>query len=160
MTFTALSASAHSADYDLRWAYAADEVFLDGRGERELPAEGLALAGARGEYESLQLVIVPAGEGLRGVRVEFSALGGPGTAQLSAENLSWRQVGYLYCEEHEHYETAGADWYPDPLLEPEACDVAAGDHQPLWITLQIPREHRPGHSAHGPSRGPALLALR
>lgn len=139
-------AMAGAAEYDVRWGYATDEVFLDGRGERELPSVGLSLEGARGEYESVQAVLVPRGEDLRGVRVEFSDLQGPG-ARLPAERLSWRQVGYVYCEEHDHYDTPGAGWYPDPLLEPESCEVAAGDHQPLWVTVEIPRDQPAGRYA-------------
>ncbi|MGC9316401.1 MAG: glycoside hydrolase domain-containing protein [Armatimonadota bacterium] len=135
---------ATAAEYDVRWAHSADEVFLDGRGERELPPEGLSLAGARGEYESLQVVVAPRDEGLRAVRVQFEDLASGDGDVLDAERLSWRQVGYLYCEEHEHYDSPGAGWYPDPLLEPESCDVAHGDHQPLWITVEIPRDQPPG----------------
>ena len=135
--------AAPAADYDVRWGFAADEVYLDGRGERDLPPEGLSMAGARGEYESVQVVVVPDGEDLRGVRVEFRDLLSEGGARLPAERLSWRQVGYLYCDtEHEPAPEGG--WYADPLLEPEECEVAAGDHQPLWVTVEIPRDQAAG----------------
>lgn len=133
------------ADYDLRFAYATDEVFLDGRGERQLgEGAGVTLNAARGEYESFQLVVVPSAEDLREVGVRFEDLTGPDGSRLAATNLSWRQVGYLFCREHTHYDFPGEDWYADPLLESESCSVAAGDHQPLWVTVGVPADQAPG----------------
>ncbi len=139
-----IAISAHAADYDLTFAYATDDVFLDGRGERDIPAEGLSIQGARGEYESVQCIVAPRDEDLAGVRVEFSDLKSAQGASLSAAEMSWRQVGYLFCKESTRYKGDGEGWYPDPLLEPAKCDVATGDHQSLWLTVHVPYDQAPG----------------
>lgn len=105
------------------------------------PEARIALAG--GEYESFQVVLLPApGHDLRGVRVEPGDLVCRRTgARIPARQLSWQQVGYVRIEKPSHHPEvtdAAPGWWPDPLLPVERFDVPAGFAQPVWVTLYAP----------------------
>lgn len=141
---------------------------LERVGEHDAP-RGLtpaAIAAARGEYESFQVVVRPSpGATLTNVRVTMTDLAGPGGAVISNTAFA------LY---REHYVTVskgspdpwgsnrplGAGRYADaliPFVDPETgqppvpaalraqpFSVAADTNQPIWIDVLVPRNAAPG----------------
>ena len=85
---------------------------------------------ARGEQESAQIVLRSTVD-LEGVRAAVSPLVGPRGARLEGECLSLRRVGYL-------------DGRPDVLAPLRPLALQAGKAQPLWLTVTVPRQARPG----------------
>jgi len=107
----------------------------------EAASRPLQLDGARGEYVHGQVVIVPGKEDLTGVTWSAEPLKGPEGAAIP---VSIRVVGYLHTKEPP-YDVDFVGWWPDPLLSHlTTVDVPVGACQPLWVTVGIPREARPG----------------
>ena len=107
----------------------------------EAAGRPLQLDGARGEYVHGQIVIVPGNEDLTGLVWSAEPLRGPQGATIP---LSIRVVGYLKTEKPD-YDVDFVGWWPDPLLSHlTTVDVPVGACQPLWVTVGIPREARPG----------------
>ncbi|HPA19276.1 MAG TPA: DUF6067 family protein [Verrucomicrobiae bacterium] len=102
-------------------------------------ARQIRLDAARDEAESFQLVMVPGGGPLKQVTVEAGPLTGDG-GKLP---LTWHRVGYVETAKP-NYPTEYVGWWPDPLLAPGAFDVAADERQPLWFTVDVPPETKPG----------------
>ncbi len=128
-------------------------------------ASDVNLAAARGEYESFQIVANGAGKGLGNVNVTVSDLRGPGGQIIPKTNFT------LYREKYMHVTSAspnwkgtnqpmGPGWYPDaliPFTDPDTgkplsgaslsavpFDVKAGNNQPVWVDLLVPRSAEPG----------------
>lgn len=94
----------------------------------------LALSAAAGEFEPVQIVIAPLQDGAL-IGASLTALHGPGSATLSASADAIREVAYVeITDPTDHASFTG--WMPDPLpvLAPPLT-LAAGQAQPLWITL-------------------------
>jgi hypothetical protein len=100
---------------------------------------------ARGEYESFQIVILPASQrALSNVRIVASDLV-KGDATISARNIEWHQVGYVWIDNHyvpakDSYLDEGArdGWWPDLLLPVDSFDIADDHAQPIWVTVYGP----------------------
>lgn len=141
------------------------EAVLPRAGHVVTPAHELRLRLARGEKESLQLLVQSKGA-LADVRVRASDLvGKPGT--IPSRAVDCHVVGYNdthfrtnsaycstvgYCEPSErppYYERksrkAKDGWWPDAILDfPMRVDVAAGDAQSFWIRVNCPRRQSAG----------------
>ncbi len=111
--------------------------------------ERIQIFAAQGEYEPF-ILLIRSGVPLRGVRVEFEDLKGPGGAVLAAANFGFRRVAYVYVDEPSGtrikeampFET-GTGLYPDPL--PTGEGVARPDRNlQLWVTTYVPRGTKPG----------------
>jgi glycosyl hydrolase family 123 len=123
------------------------------------------LAAARGEYESFQIIANGAAKGLGNVNVTISDLQGPGGQVIPHNSFT------LYREKYMHVtapspnwkgsnQPMGAGWYPDaliPFTDPDTgkplsgasitavpFDVKAGNNQPVWVDLLVPRSAQPG----------------
>ena len=130
-------------------------------------ASGLAVRLARGEYESLQVIVAPAGdETLKGVSVRCAGdLVGANGAAFACSNVSCAVTGYtrtLYQAPYAigrtvftndasvagyrrrgHFPRAG--WYPDLILEHvRAADVAPDTAQSFWVRVKCPRDQKAG----------------
>ncbi len=98
---------------------------------------------ARGEHASLQ-VVVRASVGLKELRAQSTSLRGPGELPVQA-----RFVGYVPVDRptqkpsKDQLRQPPFD-FPDPLLEVEQVSVAAGQAQPVWLTVAVPLEAKPG----------------
>jgi hypothetical protein len=106
---------------------------------RGLPREtrdAVRLSAARGEYEPVQIVLRPT-EPLRLLRAELSDLRA-GRHRIPARHITLREVAYVPVEYPT--DTLGAiDDYPDPLPPLETpLNLAAGQNQPLWLTVYVP----------------------
>ena len=124
-----------------------------------------SLAAARGEYESFQIVVSGTANGLSNVNVTVSELEGPGGQKIPRTNLT------LYREKYMHVTSSspnwkgsnqpiGPGWYPDaliPFTDPDTgkplsgarisavpFDVKAGNNQPIWVDVLVPRSAEPG----------------
>jgi hypothetical protein len=125
----------------------------------------VSLSAARGEYESFQIVASGAAHGLTNVNVTVSDLKGPGGQMIPRTDFT------LYREKYMHVSSSspnwkgsnqpmGPGWYPDaliPFTDPETgkplsgarltavpFDVKAGNNQPIWVDLLVPRSAEPG----------------
>ena len=113
--------------------------------EREAPeAEDatVRLSAARGEFEPVQVVLRPR-RALTGLTASMSDFSGD-VATIPASAVDILRVGYVYV--HTPTDAQGAvGWWPDPLPPLDApVDVAAGQNQPLWLRVRVPREAAPG----------------
>jgi len=129
-----------------------EKVFKDSKLERG-QGEVIRLASASNEFESAQFVI-RAGEKLQIDSVEFTDLVNAETGSLiPSAALQWRFVGFVPVERNTTDAQCGAHQdipkgellrlapfdCPDPLLEDRSISVEAGQVQPVWITVRVPK---------------------
>jgi hypothetical protein len=126
------------------WTDSLVKVFPDDQPDSEA---GLGLAhAARNEVVSLQLVVL-ADRTRGGVTVD--AL--PATNdQGSLPAPRWRAVGYVPLKKNtthtpeEELVRKAPGLFPDPLLELGSLALGPGRAQPVWLTLHVPPEAKPG----------------
>src|SRR5215831_9236785 len=124
-----------------------------------------SLAAARGEYESFQIVVNGGSKGLNNVNVTVSDLKKANGETIPKANLT------LYREKYQQVTASspnwkgsnrpmGPGWYADaliPFTDPDTgkplsgarftavpFDVKAGQNQPIWVDLTIPRSAAAG----------------
>src|SRR5690348_10248149 len=103
---------------------------------------------ARGEYQSFQLLVAAGDKDVRAVRVTAGPVVFAEAAKGAPEiqvNLSL--VGYVLSHADDRRPWGKATkvgWWPDPLLPNRHFDVAAGQTQPVWVTLFAPAGAPPG----------------
>lgn len=116
---------------------------------RALPEKsGLAakLSAARDDREAVQIVVRPA-QPLKGLTATAGPLIGPNGATIPADRIKILRVYYHFVE-HPTDAVGVRDWWPDalpPLDKP--IDVGAGDNQPLWVLVHVPKDATPGDYA-------------
>jgi hypothetical protein len=124
------------------WAEGAYKVMRDD----PVPAaeQGVVrIAAARNEYEPFLLVLRPAAR-LDGVRVAAGPLINDKGAKIDAAGISICHVGYVKVTTPTD-EFGRAGWWPDPLPAYDGPFAAAGDeNHPLWVTVRVPKDARPG----------------
>ncbi|HUT34860.1 MAG TPA: glycoside hydrolase domain-containing protein [Planctomycetota bacterium] len=119
-----------------------EKVFRDEPWTRG-PAEKLAIEAARNDVEGIQLVVAPTGkDGLRSVTVEVTDLR-CGRSTIPKASVTWNVVGYVKTEKPA-YKAPRVGWWPDPLLPATPFDVKAGEVQPVWLSVRVPDDARPG----------------
>lgn len=103
------------------------------------------LAACRNDREAVQVVIRPV-QPLKKLSAQISDWIGPNGARIPASQTKILYVYYHYV--HTPTDRTGvSDWWPDalPPLRPESpLDVPAGQNQPLWILVHVPKDARPG----------------
>ncbi|MFB3879704.1 MAG: glycoside hydrolase domain-containing protein [Armatimonadota bacterium] len=130
------------------WADSLDHVFPNAQ-PGGAPAE-CRIAAARNEVVSLQCVVL-ADRARRGVTVEAKCEGLPAPR--------WRAVGYVPIKRNTQNtpteELAGPapGYFPDPLLDLGSLTLEPGQAQPVWFTLHVPPDAKPGSY-----RGTVLIA--
>src|SRR5467141_628725 len=125
-------------------------------------ASSISLSSARGETVDTQVIVQGPAGGLTNVNVSASALTGPGSATIPASSLTLYREYYLNVTGTANYgggsnPPLGSGTYPEPLIpfnDPEtglplcgtgatlkACNasIAAGQNQPYWIDISVPR---------------------
>lgn len=116
-------------------------------------ATQLDLYAAKGETESFQIIVQAPPGGLSNVNVTTHSLGGP-LATLYREHYVYISPGTTDWYTN-HNRPEGPGWYPDgliPFVDPETgqppvggvleaapFDLAAGENQPIWVDLHVPR---------------------
>ncbi|NLG54391.1 MAG: hypothetical protein GX542_01870, partial [Rhodococcus sp.] len=106
-------------------------------------APAAVFAAARHDYQAVQVVVRP-NRPLAGLTAKASTLRGPGGATIDAEHIKILRV-YYHPVRLLTDETSVRDRWPDalpPLDEP--IDVAAGENQPLWVLVYVPKDAVPG----------------
>jgi hypothetical protein len=133
-----------------------------GKADAPGTASSITLSSARGETVDTQVIVQGPSSGLTNVNVSASALTGPGGASLPAASFTLYREYYLSVTGTASYgggsnPPLGSGTYPEPLIpfnDPEtglplcgsgatlkACNatVAAGQNQPYWIDISVPR---------------------
>jgi hypothetical protein len=125
------------------WWCDATQKIARSRPVPEAVCQAVRLEAARHDREAVQVVVRPTDD-LRGLTATASDLTGPGGATIPAERIRISQVYYHFVH-HTTDATGVRDWWPDALPPLDGgIDVAAGQNQPLWILVDVPRDARAG----------------
>jgi len=132
--------SAMTSDFTLGTAHSLQKVRRDGANldTLQFPAR-IHLDAARDEGESFQVVVIPSQNDLHNVKVTVDALSGP-QGQLP---VRWHRVEYVKTG-NPSYKVEYVGWWPDPLMPSAPFDVPAERVQPLWFTIDVPPDAKPG----------------
>ena len=101
------------------------------------------ISAARNDREAVQIVVHPA-QTLTGLTASAGVLAGPGGATIPAKSIKVLRVYYHFVD-HPTDATGVRDWWPDalpPLDRP--INVQAGENQPLWILVYVPKDAKAG----------------
>jgi len=125
---------------------------------------------ARGEFESVQILVAPNGKDLKDVTVQvegdlkpvesskLKVQSGensptPPLLHFAATNVAANVVGYTETKEQAPYlarmqKRHGAPptgWWPDPILDfQKSCDISGTDVQSFWVRVKCPRDQVAG----------------
>jgi hypothetical protein len=123
------------------------------------------LAAARDGYQSFQIVVSGASSGLKNVNVQISDLQGTGGEVIPRTSFTLYREKYVYVSASSpnwggSNKPRGAGWYPDaliPFTDPTTgkplsgapltavpFDLKAGNNQPIWVDLLVPRSAAAG----------------
>ncbi|MFQ6097652.1 MAG: glycoside hydrolase domain-containing protein [Armatimonadota bacterium] len=144
--------------YDVWTTTSLAKVFKDHQ-RPEGAADAVQMAAARNEYEAAQ-VVFKAIEPISELRCEWGVVKRVATKagkkprrkryEIPRDCLRWNFVGYVPVTKNtqntppeELVRQAPAD-FPDPLLEDRSIGVAAGECQPIWLTVKVPKKAPPG----------------
>jgi hypothetical protein len=140
---------------------------LSRAGITDAPGSSLqaTLWAARGEYEPFQVVVRPGGSGLTNLDLSVSDLVGPGNQVISAASYTLYREYYVHVPQSSQdmggsNRPLGPGWYADglipfkdpvtgakltgALLQATPVSVPAGQNQPFWVDLAVPRSAAPG----------------
>ena len=138
-----------NGDFVIGWATSMENVRPRGGFKWRKPDKvGVRLA--RGEYESVQILVAPNGHDLKGVQVVVDM-----DAAFAASNITSSVVGYSETTHPPPYvvrppkggkmKRPSCGWYPDPILDfQKSCDVSGDDVQSFWIRVKCPRDQKAG----------------
>ena len=125
----------------------------------------VSLSAARDEYQSFQIVVNGASEGLKNVDVKISDLEGPGGEVIPRTSFTLYREKYVYVSSPSPNwggtnKPLGTGWYPDgliPFTDPETgkplsgatlravpFDVKTGNNQPVWVDVLVPQNATAG----------------
>ena len=147
--FADFKAACTRGDFVIGWATSMESVRPRG-GFRWRTVDKLGVRLARGEYESLQVLVAPASHDLKDVRVDVTMDGG-----FAASNITACVVGYSETAHPPPYvlrppkggkmKRPPCGWYPDPILDfQRSCDVSGTDVQSFWVRVKCPRDQAAG----------------
>lgn len=101
---------------------------------------------ARGEYASLQVVV----KGLKDVKdmsINLKDIQSETGGKLNGATAGW--VGYVYVgrtytPSSKDRLYSPSDYFPDPILTDSLFSIESGEVQPLWVTVPISHDSKPG----------------
>jgi len=123
------------------------------------------LSAARDEYQSFQIVVNGASQGLSNVDVKISDLAGPGGEVIERTSFTLYREKYVYVSAPSPNwggtnKPLGTGWYPDgliPFTDPETgkplsgatlravpFDVKTWNNQPVWVDVLVPQNATAG----------------
>ena len=113
-------------------------------------ADKVAIRLARGEYESVQILVAPNGHDLNGVHVDVTL-----DSAFAASNVTSSVVGYTETIHPPPYvlrplkggkmKRPPCGWYPDPILDfQKSCNISGTDVQSFWVRVKCPRDQAAG----------------
>lgn len=115
---------------------------------RDLPPPAATNAAARvslacNETEAVQIVL-RSETNRTDIRVEPTPFTGPGGAVLPRGSVEVMRVGYVTLAQPTDASGLAGDW-PDPLFPLTGpLTLAAGENQPIWVRVTVPRDATPG----------------
>ena len=108
------------------------------------PADSLRIRLARNEWEALQLVVMPVGDGLKGVRVVATDLRAEDGSVLAASNVQAEVVGFVRTT-RPCYPVKTLGWWPDVLLRfMDGVDISGNDAQSFYLRVKCPKDQPAG----------------
>ena len=125
------------------WTDATRKIPLRRAAPRHAETKEARLEAARNDREAVQIVVRHE-EALKGLTASAGPLAGPSGAAIPTENIKVLRVFYHFVE-HPTDSTGVRDWWPDalPLLD-KPIDVPAGQNQPLWVLVHVPKDAMAG----------------
>lgn len=99
------------------------------------------LSAAKGEAESLQLIVTALEQSLQNVKVSITPFVGPRGFVIFPEI---RLVGYVPVQKPTPGGFGVVGRYPDPLLPLRPFDVPQGESQAVWLTVFVPKDAEAG----------------
>jgi Glycoside hydrolase 123 N-terminal domain/Glycoside hydrolase 123, catalytic domain len=163
---------------------------LDRVGMTQAPGDNkdVKLFAARGEAQSFQIVVRGGDGGLSVSNVNVSDLQGPDGALIPKTAFRLYREKYVHVDKtspnwHGSNQPLGPGWYADaliPFTDPASgkplsgaqltavpFDLKAGNNQPVWVDIEVPRTAKPGvysgtytvTSQHGDATGPISLTV-
>jgi len=147
--FAAFKEECAHGDFVIGWATSMENVRPRG-GFKWRKADKVGVRLARGEYESVQILVAPNGHDLKGVQVAVEMGAG-----FAATNVAASVVGYTETIHPPPYvvrppkggkmKRPPCGWYPDPILDfQKSCDISGNDVQSFWIRVKCPRDQKAG----------------
>ena len=162
-----------------------EKILPRGNVERPLePANALSVRLARGEYESVQLLVAPRNGGLKNVKVRVEGLRRSDGCAFAQSNVLSAAVGYVRVSEQAAYKVGrdewsggqyrrkavspGYGWFPDPIMKDlDGVDIAMTDVQSFWLRFHASRTQPAGVyrgvvtvTADGEAAQPVPIAVR
>lgn len=143
-----------------------EKILPRGKVERPLePADALSVRLARGEYESVQVLVAPRSGRLKNVKVRVDGLRRNDGCEFVGSNVLSAVVGYVRVSEQAAYKAGrdewkdgqyrrkavapGYGWYPDPIMDDlGGIDIATTDIQSFWLRFYASRS-QPAGIYHG-----------
>ncbi len=97
------------------------------------------ISSAKREYESFQVVVIPLGKSLKGVKVKVSdLLHSDGQTRLPRKYIKWFPIGYVRTKPNVNSSIGRLSWqWPDVLMPSKPFDVKVGFVQPIWFTVYV-----------------------
>lgn len=147
--FAAFKEECARGDFVIGWATSMENVRPRG-GFKWRKADKVGVRLARGEYESVQILVAPEKHDLKNVRVDVEMGAG-----FPATNITACIVGYSETIHPPPYvvrppkggkmKRPPCGWYPDPILDfQKSCDISGNDVQSFWIRVKCPRDQKAG----------------
>ena len=147
--FSAFKAACTQGDFVIGWATSMESV-RPRAGFKWRKADRTGVRLARGEYESIQLLVAPASHDLKGVRVDVEM-----ESAFASSNITACVVGYsetvgpppytLRPPKGGRMKRPSCGWYPDPILDfQKSCDISGNDVQSFWVRVRCPRTQKAG----------------
>ena len=139
-----------------------EKILPRGKVERPLePANALSVRLAKGEYESVQVLVAPRYGELKNVKVRVDSLCRDDGCEFASSNVLSAVVGYVRVSEQAAYKTGrdewkggryqrkavapGYGWYPDPIMDDlGGIDIAMTDIQGFWLRFYASRSQPAG----------------
>ena len=99
----------------------------------------------RGENATLQFVVRSAFN-IRKLKVDVAQANNSGALLPKAKTgfVGFVKVGRTFAEASRDRIVSSSGWYPDPILEQESIDVSFGNAQPIWVSIPVPKDAKPG----------------
>lgn len=100
---------------------------------------------ARGEKESVQIVVEPVSGQASSVRVTAGDLAAEDGSTIPAAQIDCDLVAFVRTPRRTDASVSYAGWHPDPLIpSPRPVDVAPGDRQAWWVRVRALPDQKPG----------------
>jgi hypothetical protein len=130
-----------SGDFSVNYADSMVKVRKEIEYSNSFPkAHQVSVDCARDESESFQLVLIPKDQAVKSLSIEIVE---PANGESSLP-VQWNIVGYVKTHPPKNHKASYVGWWPSPLLNPADFNLEKDAVQPLWFTVSVPLESKPG----------------